>query len=184
MFTVKLQSEDRVTYLPDFQSNRELAAEWIEGGENGPRPFFWAELLPMSSKDYNKIIGTEYRNKKDVGNFIDHGERVVQRLISKYVPVIENLRFTGRGGEIIKPSNGYELYNAVMSGYKGLASIVDDIVEALKELSVADEGDLKKLRQRFGGSGQPTTEAISGDALDATRGTSTTMTDPPRQTTD
>jgi hypothetical protein len=185
MFTIKLQSEDRVTYLPDFQNNRELAAEWIRNGESGPRPFFSGELLPLSARDFNKIAGSEYRVKGGgKRNIINESQRVVRRVMSEYVPTIDNLKFESRGGGIVKPSTGEELFDVVVDGYPGLGDIVDDFFEALKNISVASEGDLKKLRQRFGGSGQPTTQVTSGDALDATQGTSTTMTDPPRQTTD
>lgn len=181
MFTVEAQP-DQVTYLPDYRNNRELAEAWFAGDEEGQRPFFWVELLPMTSRDYNSLAGRVYRKHR--GNFVSDAQKLVGKLMERYVPVVGGLSFQRKDGTVVTPTSGKALYDAVEQGYYGLGDIVDDIVAALKDLSVADEGDLKKLRQRFAGSRRPETQATDGDAQSATPTTSTTTTVRGSQTTD
>ena len=45
--TIQLSSEDSVEFVPDFQNNRDLAAE---GGDA-----FVVDILPMSGAEYDKL---------------------------------------------------------------------------------------------------------------------------------
>jgi hypothetical protein len=152
MFTVKQYQDEAVTYVPDFMKNRELCEEWIAAGEEGPRPFFTVTLLPLSGADYNHLSGQSYRNFRKGMNFIEGAERTVKRIVKQYVTDVSGLAFQRQDGSVAKPTNGNELYHECSIGYPALGEMIDDIVDALKDISRANDGDLKKLRQRLGGS--------------------------------
>jgi hypothetical protein len=147
---VKLYAEDLTRYVPDFRDNRERA-------EDG-RKFFWVDLMPLSGRDLNKATGIELRGTRGGGrDIIKRSERVVKRILSTYVPTVGGLRLETAPGEYVEPKTGKELHDLLMGGYAGFGDIIDEIYDALKDRSRAEEGDLKKLRQRSGSSEQPTT---------------------------
>lgn len=173
MFTIQHQSEDRVDYIPDFLNNRELAEQWAETG--GAKRFFWVELEPLSGNDYQKASSQTLRRTRNDPDFMKGANRFVKRLISQYVPEVHNLAFARKNGTKAQPTTGAELYHEVSIGYPALQDLIDDIFAALKDTSRADEGDLKKLRQRCDGSTQLTTKSPqpeTGDARDAIPATS------------
>lgn len=181
MFTVQQHFDEAITYVPDFLTNLELAQQWIEAGSQGPRPFFTVTLLPLSGADYNKLVGQSYRKIKRNMNFIEGAEKTVARVVKQYVPEVSGLAFARRDGSVAKPTDGGELYHECSIGYPALGDMIEDIVEALKDISKADAGDLKKLQLRFGGSTPPTTRSQppeDGDALDAIPTSNRTQTSP------
>jgi len=188
MFQIQLQQdEDRVTYVPDYANNRDLADEWVRSGSVGPRAFFWVELLTLSGRDYNKISGRSFRKSRGGGiDFMAGAEALVRRIIKDYVPEVGGLSLQLRE-KTIAPKTGEELYDELTRGYQGLGEIIDDIFEALKDISKADAGDLKKLQQLFGGSEQPTINTQrqeTGGAVGATRATNTPRVSHQRMTAD
>lgn len=178
MFTIQQFQDEAVKYVPDFLNNREACEQWIAGGEEGPKPFFTVTLLPMSGEDYARATSQSYRNMRKKPDFMAGAEETVRRIIGKYVPDVEGLAFQRRDGTVAKPTTGRELYRECSIGFKGLGEIIDDIAAALGDISKADEGDLKKLRQRLGGSTLMTAKRQqdeAGDAADATPTSSRTQ---------
>lgn len=155
-FEIKLYSEDRVTYVPDFRDNRDRAEEW--DGE-GDRPFFWVELLPLSGRDLNKASSRAFAKAKRDSDFIKGADRLVRRIIDEYVPAAGGLRLETAPGSFLSPASGKEVLDAVRDGCAALGDVVDDIFEALKDNAKAEAGDLKKLRRRSDSSARRRTSA-------------------------
>jgi len=170
-FTIKLYAEDTTTYVPDFRGNRELAEAWNEEGE---KPFFSVELLPLSGRDLNKANGQAFRKVRGGHDLMRGAERLVQRIMSEYVPRVMDLSLETGPGAWVKPTDGAALYTAITRGVPGYGDIIDDIYEALKDNSRADEGDLKKLRPRsVSSTPDPSLRDVAGDVRDARGGVKT-----------
>lgn len=151
-FDVALYAEDRVEYVPDFLGNRNAAETWVESGGEGPRAFFTVELLPMSSRDLNKLALKGFKGFGGNGDdAVRRSESIHARIFSKYVPTVSGLRLEGRDGKIEEPTTGRTLFDLSVGAAPYIREkLIENIIEALKDLSTAQEGDLKKLQSRHG----------------------------------
>lgn len=167
---VQLQTEDAVEYVPDIQDNREKAA----AGE----PYFSATLMPMSGADYDKMHSGFFGGKTvRSGQMHTKAQKFIQRLVALRVTEVQGFALEQPGAPDIVPTNGAQLYSAIKKAGASLESLLDEIIEAIKDTSVLDEGTLGKLQAQSDSSAPETHPNETGDASSAGE-TSTTLSQP------
>ena len=193
-------TDEAIEYVVDIGDNLELAEAWLEAdlqGKPAEQDFFWVKLMPMPSRDLDKIntqkfagFHTDGGKAKATREARKRAEAVYRRVFDLYVPEVHNLELRNTDGTVRShPKTGVELYEESLTGSRELrVEVIEDIIEALKRLSKAEKGDLKKLRQQCAGRLHETT-AINllpgtGVAPNATLTISTTNAVPPRRETD
>lgn len=159
--TVHLNTEDVVTFVPDFQNNREEAAD----GESA----FEVDILPMSGADYDKLHSAMMGgSKRSARSVMKHAKAFFKRIFVEHVVAVRGFTARGSDGSVVEePKNGSELYRVCMLADAATADLVDHIVEAVKDHSVLTEGDLGKLRQRYASFAPKTRGEKSGRVSDA-----------------
>lgn len=156
--TVKLNVEDSVTYVPDIQDNRDAATE---GGE-----VFEVDILPMSGAEYDKLH-TEMLGTGKARAVMKNSKKFIKRIVSERVIAVRGFTATAPDGETIEPKTGAELYRVAMLADVATAEMIDDIVLAIKDHSVLEDGELGKLRAQSDSSAPKTHQSETGSASDA-----------------
>ena len=138
MARVAKRKEDAVWYIPDIDDNREDAEP------------FMVLLSPLSAADMRKLeqFGLGKFTKKGTTeiNFMERAQQLQERIIKERVLEVKNyavmLESAEGKEEVFTPTNGKELLKAIMQAGASEAIILDDIVEAMKDGSMLDEGTL------------------------------------------
>ena len=138
MARIAKRKEDAVWYIPDIDENRD---------DVDP---FMVLLSPLSAADMRKLeqLGLGKVTKKGTAeiNFMERAQQLQERIIKERVLDVKNysvmLQSTEGKEEVFTPTNGKELLKAIMQAGASEAVILDDIVEALKDSSMLDEGTL------------------------------------------
>ena len=151
-----LPAEEAVEYVPDFGDNRDRAA----AGEAA----MVVKLLPMSGADHDKLHSSMMGGKRVSGTaLIKRAQAFVKRLICEQVTEVEGYELCDQNGMVVeRPSNGAELYRAIMLSPPAAGAIIDDIVDALKDQSSLTEGELGNLRRRSDSSPPKTHRSATG----------------------
>tara|TARA_A100001391_G_scaffold199581_2_gene182802 strand:+ start:375 stop:797 length:423 start_codon:yes stop_codon:yes gene_type:complete len=138
MARIAKRKEDAVWYIPDIDENRD---------DVDP---FMVLLSPLSAADMRKLeqFGLGKVTKKGTAeiNFMERAQQLQERIIKERVLDVKNysvmLQSAEGKEEVFTPTNGKELLKAIMQAGASEAIILDDIVEALKDTSMLDEGTL------------------------------------------
>lgn len=136
---VSFKSE-AVWYAPDIDDNRE---------QEDP---FCVLIEPMSVREFRAIeaettrmIMNEARRKNGIRQDRDFGTDTMRKLITDRVKEVRGYVVQGARGTL-EPKNGADLFDAILEGPATEYAILDDIAEALKNISKAEEGLLGKLQ--------------------------------------
>jgi hypothetical protein len=134
-------ADDEMVFIPS-----------IDGNRDDPDPFT-VTIKPMTAGEMLRIERSlgDFTSAKI--NFAERAQTQVKSLLSSRVVSVHGYTVTHpKTGERVCPRNGAELYAAIMSyGDDKEASIIDEIVAAIKDVSKLKEG----LREQLGSqSGQ------------------------------
>ena len=136
------REDDWVTYVPAFDNNRE---------EKDP---VTVEILPLTVRDSRRQTGGVVAKRVKGGGIKTNTSEISDRLFFSHVRNITNLTENGKSiitAEDLHGSHCIELYN--------------EIEEAINNISILDEGDLKNFKSRSDGF----LEKTHGTAMNVTR---------------
>jgi hypothetical protein len=129
---------DVVEYVPNIENNRQDPDPFVVGLE----PMTGDEL-----KAFERVMGEMSGGKI---NFTERAQKLVENIFAKRVKWAKNYSIPHkRTKERLEPKNGAGLYRAIVENGDELeCSIIDDIVEALKNHSHLRTGLLETLRSQ------------------------------------
>ena len=133
--------DGRITYVPEFDGNRD---------DKNP---ITVDILPLTVGEAQKRSGNVTAKRVKGGGFQTNSAKINQKTFAAHVGNITNLTVNG------KPvTTGEELFDTM------LHDLVDEINEAMTEMSMLNEGDIKNFELQSDGS----LEKIPGTAPNAT----------------
>lgn len=141
--------DGRITYVPEFDGNRD---------DKNP---ITVDILPLTVGEAQKRSGNVTAKRVKGGGFQTNSAKINQKTFAAHVDNITNLSVNGN-----PVTTGEELLNTL------LHDLVDEINEAMTEMSMLNEGDLKNFVQRSDGSLVP----AHGTATNVTNNDSETVT--------
>ena len=152
-------AEESTWYVPNVEDNRE-----------DPEPFM-VLLSPLSGTEMRKLeqsmLGKITRNRGEV-NFLKRAQDVQERIIKTRVLEVKNYGVQDANtGKVFMPKDGAELLQAVLMSGASESEVIDDIIEALKDMSRLEEGLLGNLSLQSDSSQAETKPLGDGAALNA-----------------
>lgn len=158
---IKVNREDVVTYVPDYDDNRERAAA---GGK-----CFEVDIKPMSGADYERSHQAFFGGKKQKGgSYLRRAQKFVDRMVTENVVAVRGFEVEDSNGEIVAtPDNSAELIKCIRMGDAAALAILEDIADAIKDESSLSAGELGNLRRQSASSASPTAPSEAGPASGA-----------------
>ena len=152
-------AEESTWYVPDVEDNRD-----------DPEPFM-VLLSPLSGTEMRKLeqsmLGKITRNRGEV-NFLKRAQDVQEKIIKTRVLEVKNYGVRDAvTSDVFTPKDGAELLKAVLKSGASESEIIDDIIEALKDMSRLEEGLLGNLNSQSDSSQAETKKPGSGAAPNA-----------------
>jgi hypothetical protein len=138
------QPEDLVWYVPEYGDNR------IANPQDQARVL----ISPMSAMELNRFqAGIAAGNKKQA---LKRAQALIERVVSEKVQEAINFTVETPDG-VVQPTNGPDLVAALRTVAAPGKELIDDIFEAIKDQSQAEDGILKKSDSRCESSPAETT---------------------------
>jgi hypothetical protein len=157
---IKLVSYDSeaVWYRPDFHDNRE------ESKKNPMRVL----LEPMSGAEYRRIEEQHGGVKKGGVNFTHRHNVINADVIRQRVKEIENCSVDVVGKDRVRTKANITTPGDLLKYAGGAEDLLQDIVNAIRDHSLLEEGLEKKSDSRSDSSTLPVTRSAAGGVPDAT----------------
>lgn len=158
--------EDAEWYVPEVDDNRE--------DENPFRVF----ILPMLGRDLKKLEHQNIqrlnpkKNKDALGAWDQRQWEIKKRVLVERVLEVEGYAVRRPTGEVFRPRNGKELWEAVLMTGSSELAVIEDIFEAIQDMSKLEEG-LKKNSSSPSDSSSAETASDGGGAAQSAKETTT-----------